>query len=209
MSIQLRLISFLCLLFISIAASANENSNVEITPFIGYRFGGDFDAMNDTTELTTNIKLNEDTSYGFLLAWDYDRKRQGELLVSHYTSQFSQRVNALASNDNLAITYVHIGGNVPISDGVVPLFVTGGLGLTHFSPDDSLLSNETRFSLNVGLATKILVSEQISLRFGGRIYATFFNSDSQIFCNEAHCAISISSDLWLQSEVNAGITFSF
>jgi len=209
MSIQLGFISFFCLLFISITASAEDkNNNIEITPFVGYRFAGDFNAINSDAEITTNIRLNEDTSYGFLLAWDYDRKRQGELLVSHYTSRFSQGLN-LASNDNLAITYVHIGGNVPISDGVVPLFVTGGLGLTHFSPDDSLLSDETRFSFNLGLATKILISEQISLRFGGRVYATLFNSDSQIFCNKQNCAVSISSDLWIQSEVNVGITFSF
>lgn len=209
MSIQLRLLSLLCLLFISITASAVENNNVEITPFVGYRFGGDFDTTNYETEEATKITLNEDTSYGFLLAWGYDKKRQGELLVSHYNGRFSQKINPLARNNNLAVTYAHIGGNVPISDGVVPLFVTGGLGLTHLSPDDTQLSNETRFSMNIGIATKVLVSENVSLRFGGRLYATFFNSDSQIFCNENNCAISISSDLWIQSEVNAGITFAF
>jgi hypothetical protein len=209
MSTQLQLFSLLCLLFISITASAKERGNVEITPLVGYRFGGDFDAANDEAAITTTIKLNEDISYGFLLAWDYDKNRQGELLVSHYTSQFSQPMNTITSNNNLSITYAHLGGNVPISTGKVPFFVSGGLGLTHFSPDDSELSNETRFSLHIGLATKIPVSDNISLRFGGRVYATLFNSDSQIFCNEAHCAISISSDLWIQSEVNAGITFSF
>ena len=209
MSIKPRLFSFFCLLFVSITVSADEISYIEITPLVGYRFGGDFDTTNDNAEITTKIKLSEEASYGFLLAWDYDKKRQGELLVSHYTSWFSQTINSTASNNNLAITYAHLGGNVPISDGVVPLFVTGGLGLTHFSPEDTLLSDETRFSMNIGLATKITVSENISLRVGGRVYATFFNSDSQVFCNEEKCAISISSDLWVQSEVNAGITFSF
>jgi hypothetical protein len=209
MLMQLRLFSLLFLLFISITANANENSRIEITPFVGYRFGGDFDTTNDNTEIATQIKLSEDRSYGFLLAWNYDKKRQGELLVSHYTSRLSQTVNSTATNNNLAVTYAHLGGNVPISDGVVPLFVTGGLGLTHLSPEDTLLNDETRFSMNIGLATKIPVSENISLRVGGQVYVTFFNSDSQVFCNEEKCAISISSDLWVQSEVNAGITFSF
>jgi hypothetical protein len=208
MPLQFRLFSLLLLLFFPITVNADD-SHVEITPLIGYRFGGDFDASIDESETTATIKLNEDTSYGFLLAWDYDKKRQGELLISHYSSQFSQTINPIASNNNLAITYAQIGGNVPISDGVVPLFVTGGLGLTHFSPEDSLLSDETRFSINIGLATKIPVSDDFRLRFGGRVYATFFNSGSQIFCNEDNCVISISSNLWIQSEVNAGITFSF
>lgn len=209
MRIELRSFSLVCLLFISITASAKESYNFEITPLVGYRFGGDFKATTDEADISTKIKLIENASYGFLFAWDYDRKRQGELLVSHYTSQLSQTADLVTSNNHLAITYAHIGGNVPIADGVVPLFVTGGLGLTHFSPEDKQLSNETRFSLNIGLVTKIYISESVSLRLGGRVYATFFNSDSQIFCNTENCAISISSDLWIQSEVNAGITFAF
>jgi hypothetical protein len=62
MLMQLRLFSLLFLLFISITANANENSRIEITPFVGYRFGGDFDTTNDNTEIATQIKLSEDRS---------------------------------------------------------------------------------------------------------------------------------------------------
>ena len=186
-----------------------KNTHFEITPLVGYRFNSHFDTATPIPSVSTKIKLNEDISYGLLLAWDYDKKRQSELLVSHYTSRLSQGVNLTESNNNLSITYVHIGGNVPISNGITPLFITGGLGLTNFSLKDSQLSSENRFSMNIGLATKIFVSNTVSLRFGGRVYATFFNSDSEIFCNNNNCAISISSDMWLQSEVNAGITVTF
>mgnify|MGYP000650891280 FL=1 len=188
--------------------NAYEANSFEITPLIGYRFGGDFEA-NDEVSTTSKIKLSEEINYGLLFAWDFDRKRQGEFLINHYNSQFSQAVDPIASNNNIAITYAHIGGNVPISDGYLPVYITGGLGLTHLSPEDSLLDDETRFSMNIGIATKIPVSEHLSFRLGGRVYATFFNSDSTIFCNEETCAISISSDLWIQSEVNAGLTFTF
>jgi len=188
--------------------NAYEANSFEITPLIGYRFGGDFEA-NDEASTTSKIKLSEEINYGLLFAWDFDRKRQGEFLINHYNSQFSQAVDPIASNNNIAITYAHIGGNVPISDGYLPVYITGGLGLTHLSPEDSLLDDETRFSMNIGIATKIPVSEHLSFRLGGRVYATFFNSDSTIFCNEETCAISISSDLWIQSEVNAGLTFTF
>ena len=188
--------------------NANETNSFEITPLIGYRFGGNFDA-NDEASITSTIKLSEEINYGLLFAWDFDRKRQGEFLINHYNSQFSQAIDPIASNNNIAVTYAHVGGNVPISDGHLPVYITGGLGLTHLSPEDGLLDDETRFSMNIGIATKIPVSEHLSFRFGGRVYATFFNSDSTIFCNEDSCAISISSDLWIQSEVNAGLTFTF
>jgi len=202
--------SLLLIIFLGSIAevTAYEANNFEITPLVGYRFGGDFEA-NDETSTTSKIKLSEEINYGLLFAWAFDRKRQGELLINHYNSQFSQSADSIASNNNIAITYAHIGGNVPISDGYLPVYITGGLGLTHLSPEDTLLDDETRFSMNIGIATKIPVSEHLSFRFGGRVYATFFNSDSTIFCNEETCAISISSDLWIQSEVNAGLTFTF
>lgn len=202
-----RLPYLLCLLsFLGSIIQVQANS-YEITPLVGYRFGGDFDANNDAS-LSSMIELNEDVNYGLLLAWDYDGKRQGEFLITHYNSQFSQALTLTSSKD-VAVTYAHIGGNVPISDGFVPFYITGGIGLTHLAPEDSLLDDETRFSMNIGLATKIPVTEHLSLRFGGRIYATFFKSDSAIFCNEDTCAMSISGDLWVQSEVNVGITFTF
>ncbi len=215
MPLIVRLITLFILFSLAITVKpvcAVQKGAVEITPLIGYRFGGDFETKE--ADITTTLQLTEELAYGLLLAWDVDRKRQGEFLISHNNTKFtplnfSPFKNGITNNNNLAVTYIHIGGNVPISKGVVPLFVTGGFGLTHLSPEDTLLDNETRFSMNLGLATKIAITKNVNFRFGGRVYATFFNSDSRIFCNKEICAMSIYSDLWIQSEVNAGITFVF
>lgn len=192
---------------ISMPSLAKQPLNFEVTPLIGYRFGGDFDTSRD--KVHNKIELSEDTSYGFLTAWSFDRKRQGEFLISHYNTKFSESANSSVDNTGLGITYAHLGGNVPISEGPVPFYITGGFGLTHLAPKDDQLSNETRFSVNVGLATKIKLSERVSLRLDSRLYGTFFNSDSAIFCEVETCAIYISSDIWFQSEVSAGITYRF
>jgi hypothetical protein len=192
---------------IAMPSKAKQALNFEITPLIGYRFGGDFNTSKD--EVHNRIELSEETSYGLLTAWSFDRQRQGEFLISHYDSNFSQSDDFSASNTEVGISYVHIGGNVPISPGFIPLYVTGGLGLTHLAPQDKDLNDETRFSMNVGLATKLELTDHISLRVDGRVYGTFFDSDSSIFCDLETCAIYISSDIWFQSEVSAGITFRF
>lgn len=192
---------------IATPSKAKQALNFEITPLIGYRFGGDFDTTRESVH--NRIELNEETSYGLLTAWSFDRKRQGELLISHYNTNFSQSDDFSASNTDLGITYAHLGGNVPISDGPIPFYITGGFGLTHLAPKDDQLSNETHFSVNVGLASKIPLSENVSLRLDSRLYGTFFNSDSAIFCDVETCAIYISSDIWFQSEVSAGITYRF
>lgn len=206
-----RSLSFFCLVALiatpAFATDNSKNTQFEITPFVGYRFGGDFDVTKNET--TSKIKLVEDVSYGLLTAWAYDRASQGEFLISHYNTAFSKHSDFIPSNDELAITYAHVGGNVAVSDGAIPIFVTGGLGLTHFSPEGQSLDSETRFSMNIGLTAKIPLSERLSFQLGGRAYGTFFNSDSTIFCGEANCLISISSDIWIQTEVTAGLSFAF
>ena len=208
-----RSLSLFCLaLFVVTPAIAetvgsSKSTQFEVTPLIGYRFGGDFDVTKNET--TSKVKLVEDMSYGLLTAWAYDRTSQGEFLLSHYNSTFSQHSDFIPSNDELGITYAHVGGNVAISNGAIPVFVTGGLGLTHFSPKGKDLDSETRFSMNIGLTAKVPLSEQLSFQLGGRVYGTFFNSDSTIFCDQANCLISISSDIWVQTEVTAGLSFAF
>ncbi|KGJ90718.1 outer membrane beta-barrel protein [Colwellia psychrerythraea] len=201
-------IAIACALVItSMPSVAKQALNFEITPLIGYRFGGDFDTTRD--KVHNRIELSEETSYGLLTAWSFDRKRQGEFLISHYNTNFSASDDFSASNTELGITYAHIGGNVPVSDGPIPFYVTGGFGLTHLAPKDDQLSDETRFSVNVGLASKIELTESLSLRLDSRLYGTFFNSDSAIFCDEENCAIYISSDIWFQTEVSVGLTYRF
>jgi len=201
-------IAIACALAItSMPSVAKQPLDLEITPLIGYRFGGDFGTTQD--KVHNRIELSEETSYGLLTAWSFDRKRQGEFLISHYNTNFSASDDFSASNSDLGITYAHIGGNVPVADGLVPLYVTGGFGLTHLAPKDNALSDETRFSVNVGLASKIELSENFSLRLDSRVYGTFFNSESSIFCDVETCAIYISSDIWFQTEVSAGLTYRF
>lgn len=201
-------LAFACaLVTTSIPAIAAQPLNLEITPLIGYRFGGDFNTSRDAVH--NKIELSEETSYGLLTSWSVDPKRKGEFLISHYETSFSEADDFIASNTPLSITYAHIGGTVPISEGVVPFYATGGLGLVHFSPEDDNLNDETRFSMNVGLASKVYLTENISFRIDGRAYATFFNSESNIFCDIDTCTMYLSSEMWFQTEVSAGIGYRF
>lgn len=203
----MRIFSLFALAALSLPTVAKETNNFEITPMVGYRFGGDFNTSQD--KVHNKIELQEEASYSLLTAWTYDRNRQAEFLISHYSTDFSESADFPISNTALSITYAHLGGNVPISDGPVPFYVSGGLGLAHFSPSDDQLGTETKFSMNVGLASKIDITEHIGFRVEGRIYGTFFNSDSAVFCDANNCSVYVSSEMWFQSEVNAGITFSF
>ena len=200
----------LSVLLFSSELSAKETT-YEITPLIGYRFGGDF--YTPVGETDVKIKLAEEISYGGIFAWSLERDTQGEVLISHYSTNFSQLTSLPipkpVTKDALSITYVHLGGNVKVSEGFMPVYVVGGLGFTHLAPDDALFGSETRFSMNLGLSTKAALTESLSLTMSGRVFATFFDSDKKIFCEGGACLISIDSDLWLQTELNVGLSYAF
>ncbi len=187
--------------------ASGQDLNIEVTPLVGYRFAGEF-ATTDA-KIHNTIELSEEVSFGLITAWSVDRGRQAEVLISHYNTTFSESVDFSASNTELAITYAHLGGNVPINNDLLPLKVTGGLGLSYLSPQASQLDDEIRFSINIGLASAIELSEHVSFRIDSRLYGTFFNSDSSLFCDVETCAVYISSDVWVQAEVSAGISYRF
>lgn len=194
------------LLILTLASClATAKTKTEITPFASYRFGGDFE-YGDVNPVTLN--LEESAGAGLIFNWPYDNKRQGEILLSHYSSEVTAPNDEIVSSD-LGITYLHLGGNLPLSHGVVPFWLSAGIGLTHFSPDESAYDDETKFSANIALTSKIPVSESIKLRFDARVYGTFFDTDSAIFCDEDNCRIFVESNVWVQSEITAGIVISF
>jgi len=207
-SMRFVLVSLVSLL-LSLPVFANDAPTIEITPLIGYRFGGNFG--NITT--ATRVKLAEDVSYGLQIAWPVGTNQQGEVLISHYDTSFIRAdddlPSELMSNNNIGVTYLHLGGNVPLNDGALPLWLSGGFGASFLAPKDENLADEIRFSMNIGLNTRYNFTENLSFTFGGRVYATFFNSDSALFCDADICNIHISSDLWFQSELNAGLSFAF
>ncbi|WP_286263023.1 hypothetical protein [Thalassotalea atypica] len=185
---------------------AQESIELELTPLFGYRFGGEF----DDEQSNSTIELEDGNSYGLLTSWAYDQSRQGELLVSHYDSAFSSELtNNVFNPSDIGITYIHLGGNIQLSDNNLPFYLSGGIGITHLSPENNGLKSETKFSGSLGLNTRVALTESVRLYIGGRVYATLLDADSEIFCDSQNCAIYVESEVWVQSELSAGLTFKF
>ncbi len=201
----MRLILILATVVTLTSFHVNADAAYEFTPFASYRFGGDFE-----NDIGQNVALNDESGLGFVFAWPYDAGRQGEILVSHYDTSmtFLPDSNPSFSSD-LSVTYLHLGGNTQLSTSALPLYLSGGFGLTHLKPSGNNLNDETQFSMNIGLNTRFSFNEVTHLSLGAKVYGTYFNTDTEIFCNAASCAIYIDGNIWVQSEVTAGITFSF
>ncbi|WP_281555892.1 hypothetical protein [Thalassomonas sp. RHCl1] len=189
---------------------AHDNQKLEFTPFIGYRLDGDFEQTDPATGIETELSLEDKASYGFSIAWPYSDQRQGEFLISHYQTDFtSHNASLFSAHNKIDVTYLHIGGNVPLTHVPVPIKFSGGLGLTYLAPQSSRFDSESQFSVNLGLQARLPINEQLAFRVDARLFATFFDSDGEIFCSNQGCIASVSSELWLQGEITAGLSFSF
>ena len=178
-------------------------AQTEITPFYGYRFGGEF---KDTLTRTT-VNISEENIVGFLVNIDRDAHSQYEFLYSHQSSEVTS--NTATPNFDVDIDYFHFGGTALWPRDNITPFLAGGLGLTHMSPDTSGSDSATRFSFNLGGGLKWFPGKRVGIRLEARVYATLFDSGSAIFCTNGNCNFSVSGNLFTQFETNVGVIFRF
>ena len=178
-------------------------AQTEITPFYGYRFGGEF---KDTFS-GTKLNITEDNNAGFLVSIDRDAHAQYEFLYSHQSSRV--KTNTAVSDFDVDIDYFHFGGTALWPRDSITPFLAGGLGLTHMSPDTSGSDSATRFSFNLGGGLKWFPSKRVGIRLDARAYGTLFDSGSAIFCTNGNCSVSVSGNLFTQFETNIGVVVRF
>jgi len=201
----------LCILLVSVAEAEDSAYGIQLTPFAGYRFGGEF----EDRETGETFELDDDTSYGLIFNYPYTDYTEWEL----YYSQQSTSVDAagFAVTDNrfdLDVDYLQIGGTYLFEETrlAVPYFVAT-VGLTKIDPDFEGASSDNFLSFGVGGGWKFFPGSRIGLRLDGRFLGTFIDSDSTIFCQSGQeggsCAVALKGDLLYQFEMQAGLIVRF
>jgi hypothetical protein len=188
--------------------NAPRDSAFELTPFIGYRWGGTI--FSDQTFLfDRDVQVASSASLGVSFAIPLgDSGMKVELLANRQASQLETDSGLFEPNNEVAdidVTYLHAGLQIPFarSRNATPYFVISG-GLANLDPQISGVSAEQRFSASAGMGVKIPISRALSFRFEGRGYYTALeeNNNDCTFCGR-------NNQDFTQGEVNAGLIFSF
>jgi opacity protein-like surface antigen len=195
-----------CLL-LPAAVTAQEKATVDqirITPFLGYRAGGEFeDAITGTT-----LDLKDDQSYGLIFSKGAEDALEFSISRQPTKLEASGDVRSADLFDVDVFNYM-LGGK-KILNRETGTFVSGLVGVTHFDPREAGLSSETRFALGVGGGVDYPIAKNLSFRLEGRGIGTFLDSSGGIFCSSSRgCAMYADSNLLLQFEVISGLTFRF
>lgn len=189
-----------------IPAASSAALAVEVAPFTGHRYGGNF----EDTNTAARFELADATGYGLVLDFDSEPDKQIEVFLSRQDTQLST-AGTFTGNPlfDLTIDYYHIGGlyMLPESERVRP-FVSGTFGLTRMAPKRSDLTTENRLSLSLGGGAKFFLSKSLGLRFDVRGIYTMLNSDTSVFCSGG-CTIKVRGNGFVQTEVGAALMMRF
>jgi opacity protein-like surface antigen len=194
------------------AANASENElNVELTPFAAYRFGGSF----DVEDAETSYDIKDSPSYGFIVNFRQQANTQWEILYSRQQTE-AEFSDATAGNSvlDVNIDVLQGGGTYQFHGDKVRPYLALTVGGTHVNTSAGDTSDsDTFWSGTFGMGLQIRPNERLGLRLEARIYGTFINSDTDIFCqtgpNQNVCAVRVDGTMVSQFETLAGIVFRF
>jgi hypothetical protein len=184
--------------------------HVSITPFIGYRMGGQFDGEGNSSE---EVELDDASTFGLILNAPADANTEWELFYSRQSAGVHSATVALDPSLEIDISHILLGGTYVFEGQLARPFISAGIGAAHLSPDASGYHSDTVFGFGLGGGAQIFPESRIGLRLEGRLLGAVIDSDSAIFCQSgpqgATCAFRASGDVLWQFEIFAGLAVRF
>jgi hypothetical protein len=192
------------------AAAQSHGNGIEITPMVGYRWGGTFTFMDWESD------IEEDSAYGLVIDFPITRGLQLELLAARQSTRLYSPAGCLmcttcyCGTGDIDITHYHVGVLYQWHTRSIDPFVVGSIGIGDIDPGDPNARDQTRFSTSVGGGFKLWFSEHLGFRLEAR--GIWTDTDDNGCRNDYWC------DDWhdwhgdygmVQGEFKAGVIFSF
>lgn len=183
----------------------------EVTPYLGYRLGGGFDAEGPDGTSSESIDVEDGSSWGIDVGLYGRPDGFYEFLYSTQSTGLDSRDPALAGVE-VTTEYYQLGGTAffPGEQWLVP-YVSMTVGATRFSADG--YDAETKFSGSLGGGLRLPFNDHFAATIGVRGYLTFVESDTAFFCvsdaEEAGCLVTSSGSTFFQAEAQLGLTARF
>ncbi|MEM8815712.1 MAG: outer membrane beta-barrel protein [Pseudomonadota bacterium] len=207
----LGLISLAIVLSFSPAIATADESGFQLTPFVGYRMGGDIDAEDDNLD----IELDDSVSAGLLLNWHYRDNTEWEIHYSRQDSRAIIRDSSSGETDrvNFDAHMAQLGGTYLFDGETLVPYLAMTLGGTYVRTRGGNSESDTFFSGSLGLGVRYFPNSRVGMRLEARAYGTLISSSTNIFCESdtagAECAVRLRGDVAGQIETFAGVVIRF
>jgi hypothetical protein len=183
----------------------------ELTPYAGYRLGGEFERQDGNGK----FELDEGSSEGLIFDIEArDVNTQWEVLYGHQSTHVATQFTFdPAERLGLDVEYFQFGGTYLFDGDDTRPFIALTVGVTHFGPRPPGIDSESYFSGSLGGGVQLRKTKRVGVRLEARVYATLVNSDGALFCHSGPaggvCAIQIHGTALYQWEGSAGVVFRF
>ncbi|MEO7385467.1 MAG: hypothetical protein ABIX37_00875 [Gammaproteobacteria bacterium] len=211
-----RLLILLLLLPALAQAEGPVKYGIEITPFVGYRLGGAFEADEDVNGDATgpDIDIDDASSFGLIVNWPAEDNTEWEVYLGRQSTSLDT-AGLFAPGETpptqLDITYLQAGGTYWFEGDRARPYIVATVGASRFEPDDSSFDSETFFAFGIGGGYKIATTSRVGLRLDGRVFGSLVDSNEAVFCRSgpagSGCLIGVSGSIVWQWEVLAGVVF--
>ena len=205
----LLLLALLTLSFLGATAAAAQD--VELTPFVGVRFGGDF--VDEFGDIFVDLEVEDGSSFGAILDIPLSPSWNLEFFYSHQESELVGD-EGLFGNEffiaDLDVDYFHVGAQYYWDNGNIKPFIGASVGATRFAPDG--FDSETRPSVAFSGGVKIMFNDNLGVRLEGRATSTLVDdNDDDVFCRgrDRFDCYGYDDEYFFQGEGLAGLIISF
>jgi len=181
----------------------------ELTPFVGYRYGGTIFA-NQTNLFNQDVNVQSSGNFGVNFGIPIPNGWKLELMVNRQNTHFTTGGGGLfAPSDQIGafdITYFHGGLQIPfaVSRSATPYLIVSA-GVANLDPRVNGASTSTKFSAGAGIGVKVPINRNLGLRIEERGYFTTLSNYGDS-CRS--CYYTYNHNLY-QGETNVGVFFRF
>jgi hypothetical protein len=183
----------------------------EITPYVGYRMGGQFDIDNDPPATDQSVDLDDTGDWGVDFGIYRDESSFYELLYSYQSAGLDTNDVALKGVD-VSIQYLQFGGTLLFREyGHYVPWLSLTIGATKFDAGGGY-GSETKFSGSLGGGVRFPLGEHFAATLGVRGYLTAVSSSTEFFCSGSgslNCLFKSSGSTFFQGEALLGVTAAF
>ena len=186
-----------------LGATHARAQSVQVTPFVGYAFGGSvWDSVHENDySFDSSLAYGGSVNFSISPAWRF------EVLYSRQATQLSGQ--GLSPSFDVTIERYLAGFQEEKGEGNVRWFGTVWFGAARFVPGLGDFGSETKFSAAVGLGVKTFPVKNVGLRFEARGFYTLVKGEGGAFCANGSCLFAFSGTGMWQGDVSAGLILAF
>lgn len=183
--------------------------DIELTPTIGYRWGGDFDHLS-LDGAAADISLDDSEEYGLILTLPVTTKVDLEFRWSHQGTDLDPSLGHVAAPTELSSDSYLVGVAIffPVDSEVVKPFMNLEIGTTQYDVNNDF-TGDAGFTYAIGGGSKFYFAEHFGLRVQGSYLSGNIPGGQDVFCNFNGCYTGTARNSVGQFELTGGVVFRF